>query len=144
MALAPVEVWEPGAADVLIVPGGRWAARGPGGAWGQVAQGAILPELRQARRGGTVVIAAVCTGSMILAHAGLLDGRRATTHHTALSDLAEFDVEIVDARVVDDGDVVTCGGVTSGIDLALALVRRSFGDDLADQVAARLEYPPPA
>jgi len=62
------------------------------------------------------------------------------THHVALDELAESGAEVVDARVVDDGDLITAGGVTSGIDLALTLVDREFGADLAEQVETTMEY----
>jgi transcriptional regulator GlxA family with amidase domain len=86
------------------------------------------------------VIASVCTGAMALAAAGLLEGRRATTHHAALEDLRRSGADVVDARVVDDGDIVSCGGVTSGIDLALWLVERFAGDEVADRVARDIEH----
>ena len=62
------------------------------------------------------------------------------THHGAVEELRETGADVVDARVVDDGDVLTCGGVTAGIDLALWLVEREFGTDLADAVASVMEY----
>ena len=77
---------------------------------------------------------------MLLAHAGIVESRRAGTHHTAW-DLRATGATLVKDRVVDDGDLVTSGGVTSGIDLALWLVEREFGRDLAQRTAARMEYP---
>jgi transcriptional regulator GlxA family with amidase domain len=77
---------------------------------------------------------------MILSRAGLLDGRPATTHHGALADLRETAAEVREDRVVDDGDVLTAGGITSGLDLALHLVEREAGRDLADEVAANMAY----
>ena len=94
--------------------------------------------LREAARRGTV--ATVCTGGMIAAAAGLVAGRPAVTHHSALRDLEAAGAEVVRARVVDDGDLVTAGGVTSGLDLALRLVERHFGAELADAIADELEY----
>lgn len=125
--------------DLLIVPGGGWNDRAQHGAWAQ-ANSAALPEAirRHHQAGGTV--ASVCTGAGILAAAGVLAGRRATTHHAARHDLDERGVEIIEARVVDDGDVVTAGGVTAGIDLALWLVEREWGQNLADAVAREMEY----
>ena len=120
----PDAVYAPGA-DVLLVPGGGWVARAAVGAWGEVQSGAWLPLLAQARV-TTRCIAGVCTGTMLLAHAGLVKGRRASTHHGALDDLRSAGAIVVDERVVDDGDLVTSGGVTSGIDLALWLVEREF------------------
>jgi transcriptional regulator GlxA family with amidase domain len=77
---------------------------------------------------------------MLLAEAGLLDGRPAVTHAGALDDLRATAATVVDARVVDDGDVLTAGGITSGIDLALHLVGRLAGDTLRDRVTTELEY----
>ncbi|MBK1783544.1 DJ-1/PfpI family protein [Prauserella cavernicola] len=128
--------YAPGA-DVLLVPGGGWGARAETGAWGEARRGDWLPILREAR---PEVLAGVCTGTMLLAHAGRVRGRRANTHHAATAELAELGAEVVDERVVDDGDLVTSGGVTSGIDLALWLVERIAGRERADAVAANLEY----
>jgi len=77
---------------------------------------------------------------MLLARAGVLDGRPAVTHQGALDDLRATDAEVVEARVVDAGRVVTAGGVTSGIDLALYLVERAFGTDVVDTVSGEMEY----
>jgi transcriptional regulator GlxA family with amidase domain len=77
---------------------------------------------------------------MVLASAGLLDGRPAVTHRGALADLRETDASVVDARVVDDGDVVTAGGITAGIDAALWLVEREWGPETAATVAETMEY----
>jgi transcriptional regulator GlxA family with amidase domain len=78
---------------------------------------------------------------MLAAGAGILDGRPATTHHVAHDDLREV-AEFVGARVVDDGDVLTCGGVTSGLDLACHFLVREFGGEVRDRVARRMEYEP--
>lgn len=136
--LEPDGRYQPGA-DLLLVPGGGWGARAALGAWGEVERGDWLPLLRQARD-TTPVFAGVCTGSMLLAHAGVLTGRRANTHHAAHPDLAELEVQLTTDRVVDDGDVLTSGGVTSGIDLALWIVERFAGRERADRVAAGMEY----
>jgi len=83
----------------------------------------------------------VCTGTMLLAHAGVIGSRPASTHHAALADLAATGADVRTERVVDDGDLVTSGGVTSGIDLALWLVEREVSVDLADRIATGMEYP---
>jgi transcriptional regulator GlxA family with amidase domain len=134
-------VFQPGVADVLIVPGGGWAARADIGAWGEVQRGDWLPLLAEAAF-RTRVICGVCTGTMLLAHAGIVGRRRASTHHSARDDLAATGADVVPDRAVDERDLVTSGGVTSGIDLALWLVEREHGVALARQVATRMEYSP--
>jgi len=139
LSFLPDAVYQPGEAHVLLVPGGGWAARADRGAWGEVARGGWLPLLRQAR--STVgILAGVCTGTMLLAHAGVVGNRRANTHRSAWDDLEATGATLVRERVVDDGDLVTSGGVTSGIDLALWLVEREFSPDLAERIATRMEY----
>jgi transcriptional regulator GlxA family with amidase domain len=77
---------------------------------------------------------------MLAAAAGLTKGRPAVTHHLALEDLRDAGADVVEARVVDDGDLVTAGGVTSGLDLALWLLERHFGNEVASAVEGRLEH----
>lgn len=125
--------------DVLIVPGGGWSNRADRGAWQQSRDG-VLPRRIAEIRGEATLIGSVCTGGMLLAEAGLLQGRRAVTHHAALAELAGHGVRVVEARVVDDGDIVSSGGVTAGLDLALHLVGRLFGDALREAVEEELEY----
>ena len=76
---------------------------------------------------------------MILAAAGVLDDRPATTHHGAIDDLHGTAANVPDARVVDDSDVLTAGGVTAGLDLALWLVERELDTDAADAIARGME-----
>lgn len=130
----------PGQADLVVVPGGGWVARSERGARAEAERGLITRLLVDAARSGSVM-AGVCTGAMLLAHAGIIGSRAATTHHDAMADLAATGATVLPERVVDDGDLVTCGGVTSGIDLALHLVGRYLGDELAALVAEGLEYP---
>ncbi len=129
----------PGEADIVIVAGGGWNARSKQGAWAEYQKGELAPLLVEAAKSATV-LAGVCTGTMLWAHAGVITGRRATTHHSALEELSELGVNVVPERVVDDGDVVTSGGVTSGLDLALWLVARELSDLLAQQIAKNIEY----
>jgi transcriptional regulator GlxA family with amidase domain len=125
--------------DLLVVPGGGWNDRSRSGAWSEVERG-VLPAAIRARHAGGALVASVCTGAMLLASAGLLTGRPAITHHVAIDDLRAAGAEIVHARVVDDGDVVTAGGVTSGLDLVLHLVERHWGAPLALAAERELEY----
>ena len=127
-----------GGADLVIVPGGGWNDRAPQGARAQ-AEGTLPRRLRELHDAGAR-IGSVCTGGMILAAAGLTDRRPATTHHGALDDLRASGAELVDARVVDDGDVLTAGGVTAGLDLALHIVEREWGERLADGIAREMEF----
>jgi len=128
------------APDLLVVPGGGWRARDEAAsAWAEAQRG-DLPDALARYHDAAVTIASVCTGSMLLAEAGVTDGRRAVTHASALDELRESGARVVDARVVDDGDLITAGGITSGIDLALHLVERVFGKPTAERVATVLEY----
>jgi transcriptional regulator GlxA family with amidase domain len=139
LRFAPDAVFEPAAADIVIATGGGWGARAAVGAWGEYERGDWLPLLAGAAATARVM-AGVCTGTMLLAHAGVVGERRAATHHAAWDDLAATGAQVVRDRVVDDGDLVTSGGVTSGIDLALWLVERECSAGVADAVAARMEY----
>ena len=130
--------------DVLIVPGGGWMDRAADGAWAQAQRGE-LPRAIAARHAAGTTVASVCTGALLLAHAGILSGHRATTNRGAFDDLRGFEgVEVLDARVVDDGDVVTAGGPACGLDLALALLERVGGAGLAEAAAAELHYERPS
>ena len=131
---------DPERTDLLVVPGGGWNDRAPQGARAEAERGELPAAIAATARAGAVV-ATVCTGAMLATAAGLTQGRPAVTHHGALDDLQSAGAKLVEARVVDDGDLVTAGGVTSGIDMALWLVERHFGAELADAVAAEMEYP---
>ena len=123
-----------------MIPGGGWNDRGAHGAWAEAQRGDLPAAIAAATQGGAVV-ATVCTGAMLAATAGLTRGRPAITHHDAVEDLRASGARVVEARVVDDGDLITAGGVTSGIDMALWLVERHFGSELAGAVAAEIEHP---
>jgi transcriptional regulator GlxA family with amidase domain len=123
--------------DALIVPGG------PGADERTAVQDAlILPFIRE-RAATTPVVASVCTGAFLLGRAGLLDGRRATTHTSALQLLRDElpDVDVVEAKVVDGGGVLTAAGVSSGIDLALHLMERWFGAEARARAVRGLDGP---
>jgi putative intracellular protease/amidase len=124
----------------VVVPGGGWAANRPCGVRTEIARGTLPAVVAEFAAAGTVV-ASVCTGAMAVAAAGLLAGRPATTHHSAFEDLARHGATVVrDARVVDDGDVVTAAGVTAGIDLALRMVLREAGAAAMRSLERRLEH----
>ena len=121
------------AIDLLIVPGGVVTA--------ELEKPLIVDWI--AATAVQSPIAAVCTGAFLLGQAGLLDGRRATTHWEDIADLRrdfpQIDV-IADRRWVDEGSVVTSGGISAGIDMSLHLVERLAGRDLALRTAHQMEY----
>lgn len=136
-----LSVREPlGRPDALLVPGGGWGRRGDRGTWSEVRRGHLPARIAELAP-GCAWVASVCTGAMLLSAAGLTRGRPATTHHDATADLAAAGALVIpDARVVDDGDLLTAGGITSGLDLALWIVEREAGPALAARVAAEMEY----
>ncbi|WP_277213110.1 DJ-1/PfpI family protein [Isoptericola croceus] len=127
-----------GPLHLLVHPGG-WGTR-------TLLDDATHREWLRAVRLQTPVVASVCTGALVLAAAGLLAGRPATTHHDHYDELARIDPSILvdtEARFVDDGDVVTSAGVSAGIDMALHLVARLESDTAAAAVCRALQYDPP-
>ena len=123
-------------ADTVLVPGLRPAR------WPPPAE--VLDALRAAHARGARV-ASICTGAFVLAHAGLLDGRRATTHWAHAEQLAErYPAVTVDPGVlyVDEGDVLTSAGVAAGIDLCLHVLRRDHGAEVANAAARRIVVAP--
>jgi transcriptional regulator GlxA family with amidase domain len=101
---------------------------------------AAVPLLRSALRNPDVTVATVCGGSLALAMAGLIEGRHAVTHQLGMDVLDATGVRAVPARIVDDGDLVSAGGVTSGLDLGLYLLEREFGPRVAHAVETLFEY----
>lgn len=120
--------------DVVLIGGG------PGQA-DNMSDGKLHEWLRTVDRTSTWTTS-VCTGAMILAAAGVLDGRQATTHWGALEQLTQFGVTPSKERVVTDGHYVTAAGVSAGIDMALTLAGRLNGDDVAQAVQLIIEYAP--
>ena len=120
--------------DIIVVPGG------PGQA-GQMTPGPLQDWLIEADK-TTTWTTSVCTGALILAAAGLLKGREATTYWLARDELARLGAKSVQERYVFDGKYVTAAGVSAGIDMALALAGRIVGDKIAQQIQLGIEYDP--
>jgi transcriptional regulator GlxA family with amidase domain len=120
--------------DIICVPGG------PGQA-GQMTPGPLQDWLIQADK-TTTWTTSVCTGALILAAAGLLKGRQATTHWLAMDELKHLGAKPRQERYVFDGKYATAAGVSAGIDMALALVSRLSGDAMAQQIQLVIEYDP--
>ncbi len=122
------------APDIVLVPGG----------FGEVAMRddeRVIRWLRAAHETSRWTTS-VCTGALVLAAAGLLQGRRATTHWTAMDELARLGAVPVAERVVEDGKLMTAAGVSSGIDMALTLAARIADDDTARGIQLAIEYDP--
>jgi transcriptional regulator GlxA family with amidase domain len=121
--------------EIVLVPGG------PGQA-ALMDDGPVHDWLRTAHETSEWTCS-VCTGSLVLAAAGLLEGRRATSNWQALEELASFDgVKVVPERVVFDGKLATAAGVTAGIDMALALAAKIAGEQVAQAIQLGIEYDP--
>mgnify|MGYP001219780583 FL=1 len=121
--------------DLLVVPGGF-------GTRALVHDAQVMAWVKAQAAGGEIVMS-VCSGALVLATVGLLEGRRATTHHEVMHELAAVSPRITcvhDQRYVDEGAVITCGGISAGIDGSLHVVRRLLGDEAAARTAAYMEY----
>jgi len=120
---------------VLLVPGGpgrKTAMRDPG----------LLDYVHRIHAEGSLLVS-VCTGAFVLAEAGLLRGKTATTHRSARDELRGYpDVTVVERRYVDEGDVVTSAGISAGIDVSLHLVKRFSSAAASREVARTMEYVP--
>jgi len=136
LRVLPDRTWdELGEVDVLVYPGGR-------GVRPQLGDEAIRTRLRELAARGTLMTS-VCTGSLMYADAGLLDGRPATTHWSAIDSLEKLGRELEvrpDERFVDTGDVITAAGVSAGIDMALHLVARLHSKERAQEVRRDIQY----
>ena len=121
--------------DLLVVPGGF-------GTRALVYDAEVMAWVK-AQSATAEIVMSVCSGALVLATVGLLEGRRATTHHEVLHELeaiAPNTTVVSDQRFVDEGDVITCGGISAGIDGSLHLVRRLLGEAAAEKTAAYMEY----
>jgi transcriptional regulator GlxA family with amidase domain len=140
LRVLPERSWEQlGEIDVLVYPGGQ-------GTRPQLGQERIRERLRSLHTAG-VLMTSVCTGALVFADAGLLDGRPATTHWASLDLLATLGDGIDvrgDARFVDDGEIVTAAGVSAGIDVALHLIARLHSPERAAEVRREIQYQPEA
>jgi transcriptional regulator GlxA family with amidase domain len=125
------EVGEP---EILLVPGGMGTRR----VMGDEELLAWLRRIDETSKWTT----SVCTGSLLLAAAGILDGKRATGHWAWLEPLREHGAEPVTGRYVEDGKVITAAGVSAGIDMALYLVGREAGPEVAQAIQLGIEYDP--
>jgi transcriptional regulator GlxA family with amidase domain len=106
----------------------------------RVTRGPATESLRTALANPEITVGTVCGGGLVLAMAGLVEGRNLTTHHLGMDVLDATGVNAVRARVVDDGDLVSAGAVTSGLDLALYLLERTFGAQVALTVEDLFAY----
>lgn len=159
LVLRATAALDPERADMILVPGASGRVGEPGdvpeegagtGEWKQdefipVLLGRALTTelpalLKQAMDAPDVIVATVCGGSLVLAMAGLLEERHATTHHSGLDMLDATGAHAVRARVVDDGDLITGAGVTSGLDLGLYLLEREVGPRIAHAVEELFAY----
>lgn len=129
--LALAELTHP---DVVLVPGGA-------GSRPLMRDAAVLEWLRGAHETSTWT-ASVCTGTLVLGAAGILEGKRATTHWAFTDRLPELGATTVGERVVEDGKVITAAGVSAGIDMALLLAARIAGDAVAQAIQLGIEYDP--
>jgi transcriptional regulator GlxA family with amidase domain len=132
--VADYSLEEVGAPGLLLVPGGK-------GTRALMHDEALLSWLREVDR-STRWTTSVCTGSLLLGAAGLLEGKRATSNWLLLDVLRQFGADPVGGRFVEDGKIVTAAGVTAGIDMALHLVAKEAGKEVAQAVQLGIEYDP--
>ncbi|QUG84704.1 DJ-1/PfpI family protein [Bacillus nitratireducens] len=125
--------------DLLIVPGGGWNHKAEHGARKQAELGTLTGMIREMHKEGTIV-AGVCTGGMLLAASGILNGKKVTMHHLAQDEVSKYGAELLRYRIVDQGNIITARGVTSGLDLGLWITERFASSKIAAAVEYRMEY----
>lgn len=136
---------DPARAGIIVVPGASGELEGGGpdavpSILMRAMQTELTAKLRTAMQQPDVVVATVCGGSLVLAMGGLLEGRPAVTNRLGMDLLGSTGATPIPARVVDDGNLVTGGGVTSGLDVALHLVERELGPRIAHEVERLFEF----
>ena len=120
--------------DVLFIPGG------PGQIEAEHDE-VLMPFIRGYGEKSTCIISSICTGSLLLGAAGILQGKKATTHWTCMDVLPILGAEAVNMPVVEDGNIITGAGVTNGIEMALHLAQRLIGEEATQRIARSIEYP---
>lgn len=149
LSLEATAIFDPDNADLILIPG----AAGPINQPEDVPELDTIPVLlartmetelpalvKKALNNPEKIVATVCGGSLALAMAGLLEGRYVVTHHMGMDVLSATGANTINARVVEDGNLVSAGGVTSGLDLGLYLLERQFGPRIAHYVEELFEY----
>jgi transcriptional regulator GlxA family with amidase domain len=133
LVMVPTAIQEPlQTYDVLVVPGGY-------GTRTLIHDTNFIEWIQTAEPCKLKV--SVCTGALLLGAAGFLKGKRATTHPTALRELAPFCQTVLESRIVDEGNLITAGGVSSGIDAGLFVVERLAGEETKAKIAKQMDYP---
>ncbi|MBP1680525.1 MAG: Isonitrile hydratase [Proteobacteria bacterium] len=118
--------------DILLFPGGKGRT--------QWMKEPLMQDFIKQHYEELTYLTSVCTGAFFLAEAGVLLGREATTYHSAFDELAEYGVNVVTSKVVQDGKIITAGGVSSGLELGFYLLRELFSAPVAQEVADKIEY----
>ena len=134
--LPKVRIDEATGYDILIIPGGAGAEKT------EIKNPVVINWIKE-QQSRVQILASVCTGALLLAEAGLLNNKKATTHHRDLARLERDypEVEVVrNVKFVDEGPILTSGGISAGINMSFHLVKRLFGTDVARATAKRMEY----
>lgn len=136
---------DPENVDILIVPGAVGTVNGGDdhsipAILARTANSEMAAAIGAAMRRPDLLVATVCGGALVLGMGGFLAGRNAVTHHLGLDVLAATGVNVIRARVVDDGNLISAGGVTSGLDLGLYLLERELGPKVAIEIEQLFGY----